>query len=271
MILHLSRLFTDSIGRLLFVMALLVFASGASNVVNAEFVPLFYQNLRDLEKYYETENLADAAQEMRQDAARFDLDIYERPEVDKSTPPFSVLHLPVAKIAPDFSERSYASVLQSKSTLPGYAQKYVAILAVYRELSIDEVAAIFESEIRILEKLFAGPDRQVFGGYMVKGRASDLVELQERDYFAWLGEYSADLKRQADLGASSINQYGITLHKRLFEDSYFSDLESHQAVVRNKSERSGRIGVNCNWEIAKKLCELDWVRSIYPVEYDISW
>lgn len=253
--------------RQVIVITLLLLTTVLSSVANAEFYPSIPRNMVNFESYYEISNLADAAQQMRQDAARLGLNINAHPEADKSRLPFAELHLPVTKISPDISDRPYVTVLKGESRSPGNKENCVAILAVYRELSIDEVAKIFESGIQILQNLFAGPGQPVFGGFLVNGRAADLLELQKRDYFAWLGEYSADLKIQPDLGASSINQYSITLYKRRFEDSYFSDLESHQVVVLNKSEQFRRIGVECDWETAKKLCELDWVQSLYPVEY----
>ncbi len=259
---------TGSVVQSLLIIALLTLAAGPATYANAEFVSSIPRNMVDFESYYEIKNLADAAQEMRQDAARLGLNVHAHPEADKSTPPFSELYLPVFKISPDFSDRSYITVLKGKSLLPGQYRQYVAILAVYRELSVDEVAKMLKSGVQVLQNLFAGPGQPVFGGLLVKGSATNLVELQNREYFAWLGEYSADLKIQPDLGASSINRYGITLYKQRIENLYLVDLELHQAKMTSKSERFRRIRVECSWETAKNLCELDWIRSLYPVEYD---
>ena len=103
----------------------------------------------------------------------------------------------------------------------------------------------------------------------MEGPAADLLELHTRQYFAWLGAYGADLKIQPHLGPSSINRYGITLYTQHIENLYLVDLALHQAKMTSKSERSRRMGVECSWEKAKKLCELDWIRSLYPVEHDV--
>ena len=256
-----------------FLLLIAILLSGVAEgaTPDEEFIPDTPRNLRDLDKYYEFTSPADAARELRHDAERFGLDIHKHPTSDKSTPPFSVLHLPVADITPDFRDQSYVTLLRNMEASSDASNESIAILAVYRELSIDEIASMFESDIDILQRLYAGPNRRLLGGYIVKGSAESLVELQQQDYFAWLGEYSADLKRQADLGASSIDRYTITLYRRNIEESYYRDLEAHQVKVLGKSARFRRIRIGCTWEIAKALCSLNWVKSLYPNENPVHF
>jgi hypothetical protein len=259
-----SLIIASAVGPLL--ITVLIFAASPSSGGDTDFVPSTSQNLLAMEMYYDIENLADAADALRQDAARFGLDISEHPLAGNASRPYSVLHLHVAQITPDFSDTSYLSALANKKVLSGEADESVAILAVNRNLSIDEVASLFESGIRILEKLFAGSKREIFGGYIVRGPAANLAGLRGREYFVWLGDYRADLKWPADLGPSSRDRYYITLYKRQIKDSYLADLEMHNATVMYQSKRGWGINVGCNWGAVQKLCELDWVRSMSPIE-----
>jgi len=253
-------------GRSLFVLLALILATGASAGTKEEFIPTSPSNMLAMEEYYDFENPNDAASALRRDAVRFGLDVEEHPPAGNANHPYSVLNLHVAKIKPDFEDRAYLSALESMSTTAAESDEVVAILAVHRELSIDEVAGIFESGIRILEKLSAGSRHEIFGGYIVQGPAAALVELQDRDYFSWLGEYRADLKRQADLGPSSIDMYVIKLYKKRIKPTHVADIESLGATIMFQSELFRGIQVKCSWDIALKLCELDWVRSIYSEE-----
>ncbi len=262
---------TRSCAQLPLVLLALILAGGAAAGTDDEYIPTCPSDMLAMEKYYNIENTDEAAAVLRRDAARFGLDVDEHPQVDKVDGPYvddphMMLNLHVVDIRPDVSDRSYLSTLAIKNDQAGETNEYVAILAVTRVLSIDEVAGIFESGIYILEKLYAGSRHENFGGYIVQGPAEALVGLQNRDYFLWLGEYSANLKMRANRGPSSIDMYVIKLFKMRIEHKYVSDIESHGAALMSQSELFRSIRVQCSWDTALKLCELDWVRSIRPLE-----
>lgn len=235
-----------------------------------EFVPANRANMLAMARYYEIQDLADAADALRRDAARFGLDVFEHPVAGNAAHPYTVLHLPVAPIRPDFGDSSYLRSLSIKGARDGTGRDFVGILAVNRELSVDEVAGIFESGIRILEKLFAGPSQEYFGGYILQGPADALVALRDREYFTWLGEYRADLRWQEDLGPSSLNRYAITLYKRQIASAFHSELEALGARVFDESAMFRTIGVECDWETVRRILELDWVRTMYPIEHPVD-
>lgn len=270
MITQLSRKYDRSIIQSQFVLITMLIVASAVASTDDEFIPTSPVIMLAMDKYYNIENLADAAAAMRMDAYRFSLNVEEHPQADKAVNRPARLHLHVAEINPDISDRSYLSVLASVSAQTDTTDDHVAILAVNRVLSIDEVAGLFESGIRILERLPSGPHNEFLSGYIVQGSAAALVALEPHDYFLWLGEYSADLKRRADLVSSSLDQYRIYLFKNQIKQSYLADLESLGAIVKRQSEQYRSIKVKCSWETAMKLCDLDWVRSIQSVEFDVS-
>lgn len=244
--------------------------TGASKGAGGEYVPSSPDNLLRIDKYYEDVNPVEAAAALRRDAGRFHLDIREHPATSRSMRPFSVLQLHMARIAPDFSDRSYLSSLEDATGIVDPQRKRVAIIAVRRELSIDEVAVILESDVRILERLFADK-AQVFGGYIVRGRPADLVAISRREYFAWMGEYSPELKRYADLGASPLGRYSVFLFGHAIEERFLDDLRTLGAQVLHSSGTFAAIDVACPWETALEICALDWVRSLFPNEPGVDW
>lgn len=248
----------------------IVLAAGAAADTGEEFVPANPSNMLAMAKYYDIQELADAAAALRRDADRFGLDVHEHPAAGNVGHPYTVVHLPVTLFKPDFGDDAYLRSLSDKGARDGGGGEFVAILAVHRELSIDEVAGIFESGVRILEKLFAGPAQEYFGGYIVQGPATALVALSDREYFSWLGEYGTNLKWREDFGPSSLNWYSITLYKRQIADTYCADLEALGARVMDKSAQFRTIDVECSWDIVQRILELDWVRSMCPNEGAVS-
>ena len=229
-------------------------------------IPYSRRGLLATDMYYEIDNLAEAANALRRDADRFGLDVYEHPPTNKADHPYSSLSLHVTDISPDFGDLSYLSVLAEMRSAAGDTDQHVAILSVNRELSIDEVAGLFEAGIRVLDRLLAGPHDNIFGGYIVQGSARALFELQGHDYFAWLSEYSADLKRQVGLSSSSIDLYIIHLFKKQVKQSYIDELKELGASVEYQSPEYKRIVVKCSWDVAVELCAMLWVRSISSEE-----
>lgn len=60
--------------------------------------------------------------------------------------------------------------------------------------------------------------------------------------------------------------YVIKLYKKRIKPTHVADIESLGATIMFQSELFRGIQVKCSWDIALKLCELDWVRSIYSEE-----
>ena len=252
----------------LFILGVLL--AGSPKGAFAELVKVWPRNMADLESYYQIEDLDHAAKKLRQDALTLGHDIHQYRESGDSAAGLYPLHLPAAKILPDANDHSYIDLLKDKHQDARKTRMQAAILAVKRELTIDEVASLFESGIRILQNLFAGPSPQVFGGLLVLGRPADLLALQGQEYYSWLGEYGPALKMQSGLGPSSLNWYTIFLFNRRVEPSFLEDLESLNVEVRGMSESFRTIGVKCSWEKAKRVLELNWVRCMLPKEHPID-
>lgn len=255
-----------AVGLIAISMQLLMVPHGALG----ELIHAWPRHIIDLESYYQIANLEQAAQKLRQDAESLGHDIHQHRHTDQPAVLSHPLNLPTMKFSPDLDDHSYIARLEGMKGAAPADSRQAAILVVKRELTIDEVARLFESGIQIMQNLFAGPSTPPFAGLIVVGHPEKLLNLKAEDYFLWLGAYHQGLKMYPDNGASSLNRYTIFLFHRRIDATYLEVLEEHDVQVGYRSERFRTIGIECSWETARKLLELTWVRCIIPKEHPID-
>jgi hypothetical protein len=244
----------------------LLFMLALSGGLRADAVAIDEENSKVIqiihdEKFYDIDDPVEGAAQMRRNAATIGADTDLRPRyVENLYPdsPTSVVEitLPARFIRPDLADRSFGEFLSSPEARKSGARQYTAIFVMNRNLTINEMASIRESGIRIYQRLNVG--------LLVRASRTQLLGLAARDYAAWLGEFRDDDKFPRGNRISSFGVYFVRYFGRL-KPEYRDDLTSSGAMVTHTSARAGGFSITCGPDVLGAIAHLSWVAAVSPL------
>ncbi len=221
--------------------------------------------------YYNMKDLERAAEKMRADAKRMGIDEHIIPALPTEYKFFNEgsgkmkITLPTGTF--DFDRNDKTRIVEFDREEKEKAVIFVAS----RPLSIDEVASLMESQIRIHKRLFTHSPRMAF---LVKVTPQSFEELQSRQFFFFATEYISEFKLETGWQKAG---------KGSFNFKYFGELKSHFSQDLKElgfgeikiSERSGIIkatGLSKDLPMAASLCwvEVVWCSPIYKYDNEGS-
>ncbi len=208
------------------------------------------------QKYYEMNDLKEAARVLRDDAKEQGADVYLVPHYAKrfyenqeseDEIEFFLNYFTISLKKMDLS--FFSQIVEH-----GRQDEFIsAVVLTKRALSIDETASLFEGGIRILKR--------ISGGFVVRGKGIDLKNSFNNEYFYWAGEVLPEYRIDNKVGESPLGRYSLKYYNP-YNTQYTADLESLGIVVEGRYEGYGTFSIMCSWEEAQKVSHLWWVQCI---------
>jgi len=165
------------------------------------------------------------------------------------------LKLPSRLVQVSPEDRSFTNRLQGELGQPRSSEPTTAILFLDRPLSIDELAKLMESGVRVLER--------IAGGLLIRADGPRILQLADEPYAGWVGEYKTAYKYSVETRVSELNQYGLRYFGG-FDEEFRRDLVDLGVTVEMIHEGLKRIVVNCNERALDGIERLAWVACISP-------
>ncbi len=235
----------------------------ASVLQSSELTPATPSQLLANMEYYEIEDLQKAAALMLSIARINGIDVelapnYSRPLVES----FTEIQLPAMEYEPQYLDHSFANFLSS-STAGEREVEYVAVLVVWRQLTIREVAELLQSGLRIYHRFVAGRLGVQLGGFIVRGDPQALCGLVSKPYYRWMGEYLPAMKQSdEDLGKGNGSCWVYSFYRGVKKE-YLEQLREMGIQYFNVSGLMGKITVRAEREEIEQMKKLKWVKTVF--------